>query len=598
MAGITLLNVNLIGVVSRTMTTRLGDGGIVEQVQSYSCRTASRWHTIAQARVVAQQLREMVWYSRHAGGIYVTSDDHTIESGLYRLVDVTATPRLDSSTTAIIEVDLALIRVGGVSANVTRWLHVQPTLQANSWSVPSTPWHALPSGAQVIENPGSGTLISRTGADGGVGVRQSSTSIRYVLSGADHNAGECKLWDTGGSGTEANWTRVYSPDHEFAQPHQCALDNSLIRFVPVSGSPGEYTFRVYDGAAWRQVGTQTYARVVSGTVLTAWRRLLVTEVTPWRVSLSVWCSTAASSAYVRLDLTLERGRPLALVVLTVPSAVELRLGLIGLTNARFTLGHDTTNNVGDGYDSDVDSGFPMLSDADDNWLALVGDTADHDVLAVIAARTATNSALTAAQGGGGWVSQTGATTLAVYIGGIAYNTAGISAEAEGGSLGGTAAITTVAGSSGGASNNAVTLPTTTAAVTLLPAGSPTLDGTANITIRMYARVQNVGTSASDSVSLRVYNDTAANYPAQTIHTFATLGSTGAWKWISVEWTGWNGSDALYPEVRRWADGGGGSLYCDQAVILTLDSGVDGPRNVARAALTECRVWPEHSRVSV
>ncbi|NUQ00586.1 MAG: hypothetical protein HUU35_12105, partial [Armatimonadetes bacterium] len=130
----------------------------------------------------------------------------------------------------------------------------------------------------------------------------------------------------------------------------------------------------------------------------------------------------------------------------------------------------STDNLADAYDSDTDTGFNTIDDADDNWLGLVGDTADHDVMAIVAARTATNSALTTVTGGGAYVSQTGATTLAVYIGGIAYDTANVVAECEAGSLGGTAATATVSGASGG-TPNCVTLPANGDAVTTLNAGT-------------------------------------------------------------------------------------------------------------------------------
>lgn len=589
-------------VASRAPFTRRGDGGIIEAGVVYVCETSRTHSTVAVAKTYEQQLRELVWYSRHAGGVYVDSDEFAADDGLYRLDSVDSDSDPYAQTTGLLRLTLTLTRIGGGAANVTRWLHVQPTLQSNSWGVTSTPWYARPVGASNLGPVGDS--LSRTSADGTITAHQSSSINRYRLNTADYNAGECKVWDTGGSADTATWTRVYGPDHQFASPDYCAIDNALIRFNPVAASPGEMDFYIYEasGGAWREVGTRTYARVASGTALAAWQAVQITELTPWRVTVQWRCSVNVSPFWVVETLTLERGRPVALYDLSVSSAVEMRVGLFGAANSRFTFGHNSgsgsTDNLADAYDSDTDTGFNTIDDADDNWLGLVGDTADHDVMAIVAARTATNSALTTVTGGGAYVSQTGATTLAVYIGGIAYDTANVVAEAEAGSLGGTAATATVSGASGG-TPNCVSLPTNTAAVTTLNAGTmPALSGTANIIVRMYARIQNVGTSASDEAQIRLYNETAANYPANTTKTFDVLGSTGTWKWISVEWTGWNGTDTLRAEVRRSVAGGGGTLYADLVLMVTLDSATNGIRAVARAALTENKVWPENSRMSV
>ena len=558
--------------------------------------------TLAQAKTTETQIHELAWYSRAAGGVYVDSNEFDVDDGLYRLEEVEASYTPETSKTFLVDVSLNLIRVGGASANLTRTVYVQPTLQSNSWGVTSTPWYARPVGASNLGPVGDS--LSRTSADGTITAHQSSSINRYRLNTADYNAGECKVWDTGGSADTATWTRVYGPDHQFASPDYCAIDNALIRFNPVAASPGEMDFYIYEasGGAWREVGTRTYARVASGTALAAWQAVQITELTPWRVTVQWRCSVNVSPFWVVETLTLERGRPVALVDLTVPSAVEMRVGLFGAANSRFTFGHNSgsgsTDNLADAYDSDTDTGFNTIDDADDNWLGLVGDTADHDVMAIVAARTATNSALTTVTGGGAYVSQTGATTLAVYIGGIAYDTANVVAECEAGSLGGTAATATVSGASGG-TPNCVTLPANGDAVTTLNAGTmPALSGTANIIVRMYARIQNVGVSASDEARLRIYNETATTYPTTVSKTFDVLASTGTWKWLSAEYTGWNGTDMLRAEVRRSAAGGGGTLYADLVLMVTLDSATNGIRAVARAALTENKVWPENSRMSV
>jgi hypothetical protein len=594
--AITIANITINRISSRGTVTRRGDGGAIERVLTLGGRTSKRFDTLAAAKAIEVQLHELVWYSRQAGGLYVNSSEFDVDDGLYILDSVDTSTSVDAQTTYIVDVDLSLIRIGGAGANVQRYVHILPSLQSNSWSVTSTPWYALPVGATNL-GPTAGSL-GRTSADGAVPVTQSSVSNRYAISGADYNAGECKVWDTAGSATPADWVRVYGPDHQFAQPYHCAVDNGLIRFVPLSAAPGTHDLYVYEssGSAWREVGTSTYV-LINSTTGVVWQGVQITELTPWRVTIQYRSSFSASPYFAVQTLTLERGRPVALSDYTVPSATTMRQGIIGATNFRFALGHDTTNNVGDARDDDTESAAITFSDTDDNWIAVVGDTADHDVMGIVATRTATNTDLLAGDATA-FAQQTSAATLAVYIGGIAYDTANIVSECEAGSLGGTAATATIASASGG-TPNCVSLPSLTAAVTTLNAASPpALSGTANIIVRMYARIQNVGTSASDEAQIRVYNETAANYPANTTKTFSVLGSTGTWKWMSVQYTAWNGTDTLRAEVRRSVAGGGGSLYADLVVIATIDSGVDGVRAVARAALTENKVWPEHSRVSV
>lgn len=602
MAGITLLNVNLIGVASRTSTTRLGDGGVVEQMQSYACRTAARWHTIAQARVVAQQLREMVWYSRHAGGIYITSDDHTFESGLYRLVNVDATPRLDAYQTAIIAVDLSLVRLGGVSANVTRRLHIQSTLQTNSWSYTATPWHALPVGALAVENPDSASFKARTTADGSATNRNEDSSVQYVLTAADHNAAECKVWDTAGSADTSTWVRVYGPDHQFSSPAHCAIDNALIRFNPIVASPGLMDLWIYEssGSAWREMGDYVYTLVnsLSGT---AWYNVLITELTPWRVTV-VW-RWVVSGIYVTHTITIERGRPMALVTLAASSSTTMRIGILGTTSLRFTLGRTTdyTTLMNDANDYDTTPSTFSITDAYDNWLAFAGDTADRDVMGVIAARTSTNTTQNAASSGGGYLEQTSSATFSAYVGGIAYDTGKIVQEAEAASLVGTAATATVSGASGG-TPNCVELPALNDRVDLTGLGSPpALGGTASIIIRAYVRMQNTTTSGTDQIRVQWYNSTTAAAVGTPVDFGAnTLGSGGTWKWTSAEYNGWNGTDTIYPRVTRIGAGGGGTFYVDLCVSVTIDSanGNDGPKSIANDALTENLVWAENVRVGV
>jgi hypothetical protein len=182
---------------------------------------------------------------------------------------------------------------------------------------------------------------------------------------------------------------------------------------------------------------------------------------------------------------------------------------------------------------------------------------------------------------------------------MAYTKTSARIEAEAGTLTGTAAIATVASASPGGSNNAVTLPALNDQV-LAASTPPALDGTASIVLKTYARVQNVGTSASDTCRVGIYNTTTATHVATKDFTFSALASTGTWKWISIDYTGWNGTDTIGPYVKRQVAGGGGTLYADEFLFVNLNSanGADGPLYLAHVALTEATVWSENSRVGV
>jgi len=63
--------------------------------------------------------------------------------------------------------------------------------------------------------------------------------------------GNIKVWDTENEADEADWTRVYSSDHEFVGER--VIENGLIR-AEINTSPGVEIFG-WDGIAWESTGT-------------------------------------------------------------------------------------------------------------------------------------------------------------------------------------------------------------------------------------------------------------------------------------------------------------------------------------------------------
>jgi hypothetical protein len=600
--AITLANITINRISSRGTVTRRGDGGAIERVLTLSGRTSKRFNTLAEAKAIEVQLHELVWYSRQAGGLYVNSSEFDVDDGLYILDSVDTSTAVDAQTTYIIDVDLSLIRLGGVSANVSRTLYAQASLQTNDWSITSNLWYALPVGASILTLPTAQKI--RVNDDGNVYQPNTTTSQAYVMTGADHNAGECKVWDTGGGNdpnTVTAWNRVYSPDHQFADIADVAFGNGFVTFLPYSSNYGQHGVWVYDtvDAGWVMVGTDLSVGGANGT---GWTRVLIEELTPWRVVLSFWYAKAAAPFIVKKRMTLERGKLVALIEVTVSSSANIAIGAFGQgSGLRFLFGNDTTNDRNDAWDGLYDTSTLSISDTDDNWLAARLTEAGRDVLALVAVRDNSYELIADATLDAIYSQRTSTTTHEVYVGGLAYDTTKLAIEAEAGTLTGTAAITTVASASPGGSNNAVTLPALNDQVqTFGSANPPALTGTSSITVKAYARVQNVGVSASDTCRIGIYNTTTATHVATKDFTFAVLAASATWKWISIDYTGWNGTDTISPYVKRQVAGGAGTLYVDELLFVTLSSnaGADGPLYLAHAALTEATVWSENSRVGV
>lgn len=111
--------------------------------------------------------------------------------------------------------------------------HTAPQIIANDFSLVLGSngcdcYVPLPVGATY--GGGDGSTISRTTKDGTVTLVKATTNndVLFDLDADEVDVGECKVWDDMNEASEANWVRVFSPDHEFTDEMPIA-ENGLIR---------------------------------------------------------------------------------------------------------------------------------------------------------------------------------------------------------------------------------------------------------------------------------------------------------------------------------------------------------------------------------
>lgn len=578
-------------VQSRAFSTERADSGFSTQamtVSGYTDRTAS----LAAAKEAARQLNEMAANVNYRI-VHVADSEDSQYDGLYTLqgASVTATPATSNSRAALFAVQVTLRRAGGGAvggSNLSRRVRPLAVLRPNSYSITSASWFAVPVGANLLDLVGGTT---RASADGTVPLRSGEVAERFTLAGADVRTGECKVWDTAGvadDGTTApsGWTRVWSADHRFADPRYLAIDNGLIR---VSSNPsaavGSFGLRGWLGAAWSSArALAVEAPTGTTTFVTA---LHITELSNYRVVIRQQTLRSAPPYYLTTSLTLERGKTWVLVEQAASSSVTLRQSV---ASSPLLLARAPTAQRDAAITND---GTLALTSTEDNWVVSAPTTADASGVQTYCANVeTTNTNFYMETSSTMLLQRTTTTGLSAAWGLLPHNsvTYPCFVEAEAGALAGTAALTSDAGASG-AGNNCVTLPSGTAQLT----GAATVPQPGATVLRAWARIKNTGVSASDSVYLSIRNVTGAADLVVGTSTFATLGASGVWKWISIEHnpTTWNGTDVLRVFLARTAAGGGGTLLVDCMVLLTLNDGALGyVRDVARQAMTDTHTWEE------
>lgn len=604
-------------VDSRQVSVTRDDSGVSSTeitVRGRTAKTAAGVRlTLAQAREIERQLRELAANRAYARAIYLDSDEHGIDDGLYELTGLTTTVQPDTNKTFLVDVSLSARRLGGGStvagANVARRVYPAPTLQTNSWSITSTPIWALPIGASALDVVDS---VARASADGSIPLVSSSSSTAYALAGADYNKGEVKIWDTTGDSVEANWQRVFSPDHTFATIGHCVVENGLIRFKSLHSGTNKacHTIEVRAGGAWVMVtdatagdGTQFGA---GGIVTDAYDQLLITEITPWRVVMQYRMLRSTSPSFWSKTITLDRGKWLALVELTTAgSAAYAELGMPG-SGQRFVVTRPTVVTSPTAYsngqlleddvsarDHTVQSGSATLDNGGDNWVATWTGTS-ATAMGIGAIRT-TSTVIGKSASGGFALSIASTTALRVYLGGVPYDATKSWGEAETGqTLDGTAtAVSTLAGASG-SGNNQVLLDAVNDGVTFTGLARSTPAGNR---LRLWMRVAaSAIASANDNLRVAIYNVTTVTTDTLIDIKANHLTAANTWYWVSLEYGAWNGNDTMRPVATCTSRGDLTNWYVDQCLFLTIAGSSDLPDYVANEALTEVRVYHDISAV--
>lgn len=111
-------------------------------------------------------------------------------------------------------------------------MHTAPAILANDFSFSlgtddCDNYIAIPIGATY--SGGDGSTISRTGEDGSITLVLATTAndILFDIAEDDVDNGEVKIWDEMGEVLEADWVKVFSPDHNFTG--DMVIQNSLYR---------------------------------------------------------------------------------------------------------------------------------------------------------------------------------------------------------------------------------------------------------------------------------------------------------------------------------------------------------------------------------
>lgn len=609
--ALTVHSITLNRISARQRTTTIGDGGALQMALTVTGQTKGAGSQAA-AQEIERQLHELARYGRLVGGLYVSSTEADIDTGLYRVANVQTSHEVNLHRTYLVTVSLTLTRIGGAGpgGNVVRRVYPSPSLQTNSWGFTSTPWYAL---ATPVTAP-LDLAVSQflTGSDGNTPLIQSSSSTRYALNQAASGVGECKVWDHAGdqdpaSFTPSSWKRVYAPDYRYAQAYHWAADNGFVRITAQNNLSGNYgvMLEYYDSAAvaWKVVSANTGANnqiscQFNGSTPTAWVHSELLEVSPERVK--VRCYMTAGAFQPTITFTLERGKQWVLVELTSLSSTTLGIGLT-CTNSRYVFNRYNTTSAptNDCANHTISSGAVTFTNTADNWIASTHPGGTVKVMRFVATRSTAVTLSKPSGGNGGLLaSQASVTSLAAYVGAFYYDNTALNVEAESATL--TSASSTA---DAGASNGNVARMTTAAGVIEVRPGSllPALGASASQTarVRAYWRVKNAGTNAGDTVRLTIWNATtlAVMSGSQTDYTHSALGTSGSFKWISCETTAWNGTDTLYFRCARQAAATADATDADECVFVCLGNGlIGGAYDKAHAALTEMTVWDEAERL--
>lgn len=597
MPGITVNGINFPLVATRAVTVSRTDGGQERGLRLEVETGELAWATGAER---VRMLAELAANADYARLVTLVDDEDALNNGLYRLesVDAPLLP-LDMYRRAVI--DLTRLGGSGVGGNVARRLRVAPTLATNAYSISQDVRYALPVGAVALE--GQYPATTRSGADGEMRVLTATAGERYLLTAADTNKGECKVWDTGGDAQEANWKRVYGPDHVFADPAHCVIDNSLVRFTPfLTGNRGAHAVAGWSpgAGAWVTVSgsSQGDSFQLGGAVVTeVWSHVDIDELSPHRVVVTWTAHRATSPEVYWKRITLRRGQYLAAVAIGgLATAVNIELGLDG--GGRFVAtrqkGARDTDNDAAATLADLTTAQQSVAPAADNWLAVWNPALA--LMGVVATAVAADFIANAVSTGGGRMRKVSVTGHTFYLGAIPWSTTRDAAEAEAGTLvGGATADPGPAGSSG-SGNNTVVLNALNEGVHTSALQTMDQPG-ARVIAYFRVACNSIAASTGNVWTFSIFDGTT--HQGAVTKNPSQFAANNGWEWVSVEWGGWDGSIAIYPYARKTGSPDATICYVDQMLFLTVNGQSNADfrrvRDVATAALTDVRVWEDASR---
>lgn len=581
MAGIWIQSINAPGCEQRHHTTTRTERG-----QERSLRLQVDFAGVAYAAIEerVRQLREIAANPALAAVVYLQDDEEPINTGLYRL-DTVEAPRAPGTVRfRPLTIDLTRLGGSGAGGNVERTLRAAPTLASNSFSITQDLRYALPAGATALTSPGG---RERTGSDGMMRI-QTTSGDRYVLNAADASRGECKVWDTRGDATEANWQRVWGPDHSFLSPGHLVIENTLVRFRVATTNLSAHTIEVYSGG-WQMVTSATKGDgldVAGAGLVAPFDHAVIDELSPWRVVVTYTTRRSSGPEVVTKRLTLERGKRLAQVEVTLNSAATILIG--ALAGGRYVMTRTAAR------DTASETASAQLATLTDNWVA--SWDAAETAMAVGACRTALDVlANSNAEGGGFQFRGTPVTSLRCYLGGIPWSTARDVAEAEAGTLVGTASLAAGYSGGSGSGNNAVLLDALNEGVHWSGTLAVLQDMPGTRVLAAF-RAGSASTNSGDVLTFSLYDGTS--HVATVTKAGNQFAAASTWEWILVELGSYAGPTSLHPYVRKTAHATTGSMMVDQVLYIVLNGGTgdERVRDVAHQALTDVRLWEAVSRV--
>jgi hypothetical protein len=582
-------------VLTRELTTERDDAGFATATLSLTGYTNRSRADLDAAEEITRQLNEMAsnyWYRI----VHIADDEDDQYDGMYELLNasVRATPDISNSRAALFGVTVTLRRLGGGGlhgANLTRRVSTVPALQSAAYSHTVLAYVPVPVGAYPLptSTPSFYTRASEDGTITGISAAAPSP-LEYGLSGADVDTGECKLYDTG-SGT----LRVWSADHNFASDAHVAMDNGLVK-VTATTTDGVHAVQAWDNTntAWADVtpfGAGGDLVSISGGTTHTCRKVVINELSPWRIKVTWHYSTTLTPFLWTKEVTIERGKHLAKVVITPVAAATVTMRPMITT---FFMSRRTAD-INSGYHSTVQTSA-TLSTATDN--VLVGFNATTDDVLCVAAVQATSPAA-AVVSSEQRITATSATSLTVHVGGVTYDCVDAQHEAESGTLVG--AASTGSGLANDSGNSVVTMGALNAGVNLtaqttLPAGTRVMAW-----FRIGFGVAAASANAGDTLKLAIRNSTAGS-DAATITLLATdatwFATANTLVWHAIEYTSWNGTDALYPYAVKNGSATANTFFLDEVVFLTMNASgnLDKPRDLANLAMTDQHFWESIDRV--